>query len=159
VDLYEEIIEKSEANIIQSDLNVPYIGEGTSSGNTSNFDGLFSPRESSDTDFTCNISLDDCDLTRPVSKHLKLSVCKNSLAKSINLRKSLRMHSTEKPFRCRICNKSFTRNYSLTIHLRSHSDEKPFKCHICNKSFTRNYSLNIHLRLHSNAKLLNCSCV
>ena len=38
------------------------------------------------------------------------------------------MHSGEKPTKCHVCEKAFTQSGSLTAHLRVHSSEKPFKC-------------------------------
>ncbi|KAL0940296.1 C2H2 transcription factor [Colletotrichum truncatum] len=48
---------------------------------------------------------------------------------------------------CHICNRSFVRGEHLRRHLRTHTKEKPYRCH-CGQSFARRDLLTRHERLY-----------
>lgn len=55
--------------------------------------------------------------------------------------------SSRKPYgiNCPLCNKWSSSNADLKKHLRSHTGERPFKCHLCTYSATVKCNLRRHL--------------
>ncbi|XP_025091945.1 RE1-silencing transcription factor-like isoform X3 [Pomacea canaliculata] len=76
-------------------------------------------------------------------------VCQLSFRRSHHLRRHELMHTDVKPFGCHLCDKAFKQKQHLDRHLTSHSGEKPFACHLCEKAFTRKQHLDRHVKMHT----------
>ena len=68
------------------------------------------------------------------------------------LKRHLRTHTRDKPFKCTWtnCDKEYARNDNLTKHFRTHSDTARFSCpwNGCAKSYSYKHSLKEHYRSH-----------
>lgn len=84
-------------------------------------------------------------------------VCgKSGFSTKGNLKRHLKAHSGEKPFKCDYCDSCFTEKKSLKIHVRRHTGEKPYKCHVCGKLFSQTGVLQSHMALHLNERKFEC---
>eukprot|EP00057_Strongylocentrotus_purpuratus_P002134 XP_003723902.1 PREDICTED: zinc finger protein 2-like [Strongylocentrotus purpuratus] len=86
----------------------------------------------------------------------QLSQCKICLKSSIHLKSHMKVHTSERPFKCSVCDKGFIERRHLKSHMRSHTGEKPFACSVCQKAFSQPTHLTYHLRTHTGIKPFSC---
>ena len=52
---------------------------------------------------------------------------------------------------CKICGKTWQTNGHLRRHMRVHTGERPYKCRICGKTFSQKSNMITHTMTHYNA--------
>jgi len=90
-------------------------------------------------------------------KPFKCSICNYSCSTSAYLKIHRRIHTGQKPYECTICNYSTSYPGDLGRHNRKHTGEKPFKCNICILSCSTAGDLKKHKRIHTGEKPYICT--
>nr|XP_054757593.1 zinc finger protein 1 homolog [Lytechinus pictus] len=90
------------------------------------------------------------------NRPFKCSFCDKGFIEKRHLDNHMRSHTGEKPFKCPVCAKAFSRETHLTYHLRTHTGIKPFSCETCGRSFGRKGDLTVHMRIHTGERPFPC---
>ncbi|XP_005093656.1 zinc finger protein 394 [Aplysia californica] len=85
--------------------------------------------------------------TMPSQETFMCGFCEMTFYNAVKMKKHLRVHSGERPFRCD-CGRAFARKEELTRHQRIHSGHRPHECQVCGKAFGRKDHLNKHRNTH-----------
>ena len=70
-----------------------------------------------------------------------------AFVESGDLKKHVRVHTHDRPYKCSSCPATFTQSSSLRVHERVHKGVR-YTCDQCHHQFTRNYFLQQHKRRH-----------
>ncbi|XP_030561878.1 zinc finger protein 583-like [Drosophila novamexicana] len=89
----------------------------------------------------------------PSDKAEQCPVCSKVFANRGSLKRHIRIHSGERPYKCIYCQKAFNQSCNLDKHMRVHSGERPYKCGQCLKAFTQSNHLANHLRIHAHTNV------
>ncbi|XP_046364177.2 zinc finger protein 808-like [Haliotis rufescens] len=95
---------------------------------------------------------------------VRCQVCSKILANQSYLKRHMRIHTQEKPYRCKICGEAFYmygtfRNHRLAhqgIPPKVYTKKQPATCEVCGKYFLSKYYLISHMRLHTGEKPFTC---
>ncbi|GIZ02126.1 hypothetical protein CEXT_484451 [Caerostris extrusa] len=61
--------------------------------------------------------------------------CDYTSFRSDVMKKHIRLHTGEEPYKCTFCMKGFKQKCNLNSHMRIHTGDRPFSCPICGKNF------------------------
>jgi len=70
------------------------------------------------------------------------------------LKKHMKIHNREKPFKCDECDASYAQRYPLLVHkqqMHKHDNsikQSKYDCNVCKKSFRNSYGLKRHQKIH-----------
>ncbi|XP_075705096.1 uncharacterized protein LOC142725440 isoform X1 [Rhinoderma darwinii] len=84
-------------------------------------------------------------------------LCSFSTHYSSHLKRHMKTHNGEKPFRCPHCLYASAQLVNLKRHLRTHTGEKPFRCDHCSFSCSSPGNLKRHQRVHTQEKPYICN--
>jgi uncharacterized Zn-finger protein len=78
--------------------------------------------------------------------------CSSSFSRPDELKRHVKIHDPNKPYKCKFCDMGFSRTDHLTTHTRTHTKEKPYACEKegCDKRFARSDERLRHHQVHEN---------
>ncbi|XP_072263290.1 zinc finger protein 513 [Pyxicephalus adspersus] len=83
-------------------------------------------------------------------------LCPFSTHYSSHLKRHMKTHNGEKPFRCPHCLYASSQLVNLKRHLLTHTGEKPFHCALCTFSCSSPGNLKRHQKVHTQDKPFTC---
>ncbi|RXM97438.1 Zinc finger protein 64-like, isoforms 1 and 2 [Acipenser ruthenus] len=90
-------------------------------------------------------------------KPYKCEFCEYCCAMKGNLKSHIQLkHSTENAFKCTQCDFQCRNKTSLRQHAREHQPEQPIKCLKCSYSCSNKTALKVHERIHSEDRPFKC---
>ncbi|KPP67975.1 zinc finger protein 513-like, partial [Scleropages formosus] len=84
-------------------------------------------------------------------------LCSFSSRYSNHLKRHMKTHNGEKPYRCPHCAYASAQLVNLQRHVRTHTGEKPYKCQHCAFACNSLGNLKRHQRMHTQEKPNKCS--
>ncbi|KAL0967090.1 hypothetical protein UPYG_G00247690 [Umbra pygmaea] len=84
----------------------------------------------------------------PSSKLHSCQLCGFSSRYANHVKRHMKTHNGEKPYRCPLCTYASAQLVNLQRHLRIHTGEKPYKCERCSFACSSLGNLKRHQRMH-----------
>ena len=94
---------------------------------------------------------DDAD-----NESLVCHICEHKSVDKHSLKRHMRVHSNEKPYKCELCDWATKWSGELSRHMARHSGQKRFKCKVCNFRTAFKSNLGAHMRKHTGEKPFAC---
>ena len=89
----------------------------------------------------------------------KCEFCDYKTKRRVHIRRHMRKHTGERPFKCEKCGDNFSCNSGLTQHTkRMHTDRLEFMCNVCGKAFKAGSDLRQHEVRHNENRPKPFSC-
>lgn len=82
-------------------------------------------------------------------------ICYNTFTCRNNMKRHMRLHTGQKPYKCTICSESFTRKDDVKRHLMRHTYNKPYRCNICNKGYMDRKTIKNHMKKEHQRKMVH----
>ncbi|TMS11858.1 Zinc finger protein 513 [Larimichthys crocea] len=82
-------------------------------------------------------------------KLFSCSLCAFTSRYSNHLKRHMRTHDGQKPYRCPVCPYASAQLVNLQRHARTHTGEKPYGCHQCSYACSSLGNLRRHQRMHT----------
>ena len=92
----------------------------------------------------------------PITKH-PCQHCDYIARSATTLKKHLRTHTNERPYKCDQCDQTFTVQCNLKAHIRSiHENKRNYICKYCGQAYNSSYPLRQHENGHTQNKEYKC---
>lgn len=83
-------------------------------------------------------------------------ICDHKVKRFSTLKRHMRVHNSEKNFKCQICLKAFSLQLNLEKHLLRHVIGKRYQCYMCTFSSKTLAKLKFHFTKHVGKKIFKC---
>jgi uncharacterized Zn-finger protein len=94
--------------------------------------------------------------SKPLKKHC-CELCTYCSVDASKLKRHMRTHTGEKPFKCELCVYASTGADDLKRHMRTHSGEKIYHCSMCAYAASDGSSYRRHLLAHTERSKYQCT--
>ncbi|KAL1470956.1 hypothetical protein MTO96_040166 [Rhipicephalus appendiculatus] len=74
--------------------------------------------------------------------------CDKSFINKWHVKRHLRTHTNERPYKCAYCPKAFFEKNVFAAHVRRHTGDKPYLCQLCCMAFTCESTFTKHMQQH-----------
>ncbi|XP_052260585.1 uncharacterized protein LOC127864763 isoform X2 [Dreissena polymorpha] len=91
----------------------------------------------------------------PADVLYECNTCAKKFSRKAHLKRHLRIHEPEKPFKCHLCNYRGCEKSDITKHMLIHEEPKHV-CEVCSKSFRHLKNKELHMKRHSGQRDYKC---